>query len=282
MKTDLSPSPYTAFAPFYDAFTSSSDYEHWTEQVLAAAAPHGLAGDRLLDVACGTGKSFYAVPPPRPRVTGCDGSPEMLAEAARKSPGADLHVCDMRALPALGAFDLVTCFDDSLNYLADGDELLACFRGVAGNLAPRGLFVFDLNTVRTYRTTFARDSVIEAGGAVFAWRGESTEAFAEGDATAAAIEIFAPAGDGLYERVVTRHEQRHHPAGEVAALLEEAGLDARRAPWRARRRAAGRHRRRGQPAEGPVHRETPGRRWRPVRITKTERVLPALSVTKIS
>jgi SAM-dependent methyltransferase len=224
MKTDLSPSPYAAFAPFYDQFTSRSDYEHWTEQVLAVAAPHGLAGDRLLDVACGTGKSFVPFLRRGYDVTGCDGSPEMLAEAARRAPGAPLHECDMRALPALGSFDLVTCFDDSLNYLVDGGELLACFRGVAGNLAPRGLFVFDLNTVRAYRTTFADDSVFEAGDAVFAWRGESSPAFAEGDATAAAIEIFTAARDGLYERVVTRHEQRHHPAEEVAALLEEAGL----------------------------------------------------------
>jgi SAM-dependent methyltransferase len=224
MKTDLSPSPYAAFAPFYDEFTSGSDYEHWTGQVLAVASAHGPAGDRLLDVACGTGKSFVPFLRRGYGVTGCDSSGEMLAEAARKAPGADLHRCDMRALPALGSFDLVTCFDDSLNYLADGGELLACFRGVAANLAARGLFAFDLNTLRAYRTTFARDSVFEAGDVVYAWRGESNPAFAEGDATAATIEIFAPAGDGLYERVVTRHEQRHHPAAEVAALLEEAGL----------------------------------------------------------
>jgi SAM-dependent methyltransferase len=224
IRTDLSSSPYGAFARFYDAFTAASDYEHWTGQVLAAAAPHGPVGDRLLDVACGTGRSFLPFLRRGHRVTGCDGSPEMLAEASLKAPGADLRVCDMRALPELGSFDLVTCFDDSLNYLADGDELLACFRGVADNLAPRGLFAFDLNTLRAYRTTFACDSVTEAGGNVFAWRGESSPDFAEGDATAAAIEIFAPAGDGLYERVVTRHEQRHHPVSEVTALLDEAGL----------------------------------------------------------
>jgi SAM-dependent methyltransferase len=195
MTTDVSPSSYDAFARFYDEFTASSDYEHWTEQVLAAAAPHGPAGERLLDVACGTGKSFMPFLRRGRRVTGCDASPGMLAEASLKAPGVELRVCDMRALPALGAFDLVTCFDD-----------------------------FDLNTLRAYRTTFACDSVTESGGNVFAWRGDSGADFAEGDATGATIEIFAPAGDGLYERVVTRHEQRHHPARQVAALLEVAGL----------------------------------------------------------
>ena len=225
MTTDVSPSSYDAFARFYDEFTAGSDYEHWTEQVLAAAAPHGPAGDRLLDVACGTGKSFMPFLRRGRHVTGCDASPAMLAEASLKAPGVELRVSDMRALPALGAFDLVTCFDDSLNYLADGDELLACFRGVTDNLAPRGLFAFDLNTLRAYRTTFACDSVTESGGNVFAWRGQSGPDFAEGDAACATIEIFAPAaGEGLYERVVTRHQQRHHPARQVAALLEVAGL----------------------------------------------------------
>jgi SAM-dependent methyltransferase len=224
MSTDLSSSPYGAFAPFYDDFTAESDYDHWTEQVLAVAARHGLAGDRLLDVACGTGKSFLPFARRGYRVTGCDGSPEMLAEASIKAPGAELRLCDMRALPRLGSFDLVTCFDDSLNYLLDGEELLSCFSGVAANLAPDGVLGFDLNTVRAYRTTFARDSVSELDSTVFAWRGESGPEFGEGETTAARIEIFAAAGDGLYERIVTRHEQRHHPAGEVTAVLREAGL----------------------------------------------------------
>src|SRR3954451_8287065 len=119
MATDISPSPYGAFARYYDAFTAATDYERWSEEVLAAAGAHGLEGNRVLDVACGTGKSFMPFVRRGHRLTGCDGSPEMLAEAALKAPEVDLHVCDMRALPALGSFGLVTCFDDSLNYLAD-------------------------------------------------------------------------------------------------------------------------------------------------------------------
>jgi ubiquinone/menaquinone biosynthesis C-methylase UbiE len=58
MTADLSPSDYDAFAPFYDVFTAASDYDGWAEETLGAAARHGLAGDALLDLACGTGKSF--------------------------------------------------------------------------------------------------------------------------------------------------------------------------------------------------------------------------------
>ena len=148
----------------------------------------------------------------------------MLAEAAIKAPGTRLVPADLRRLPALGRFDLVTCVDDSLNYLRDGDELALAFGGMAANLAPHGVLVFDLNTLRAYRSTFACDSVTEADGTVFAWRGESTPEAPEGCHAAAVIEIFTPRDDGAYERIATRHEQRHFPRVEVVELLAAAGL----------------------------------------------------------
>jgi ubiquinone/menaquinone biosynthesis C-methylase UbiE len=54
----LSSSEYDAFAPYYDAFTADSDYESWTLHVLELLRDHGLRGHALLDLACGSGKSF--------------------------------------------------------------------------------------------------------------------------------------------------------------------------------------------------------------------------------
>ena len=230
MTTDLNRShaarEYDLFAPHYDAFTAASDYDDWTEQVLALARRHGLEGEAALDLACGTGNSFLPLLRRGFAVTACDISPAMLAEAAIKAPEARLVQADVRALPELGSFDLVTCVDDSLNYLLGRDELLAAFRGVAANLAPHGVVVFDLNSLRTYRETFARDSVTETGGTVFAWRGEAGGDESEGCEAAAVVEVFAAAGDdGLYERVTTRHEQRHFPRAEVVEALGAAGLE---------------------------------------------------------
>jgi SAM-dependent methyltransferase len=224
MTADLNPSAYDTFAPFYDAFTAASDYENWTKQVLGVAARHGVIGETLLDLACGTGKSFLPFMRRGFRVTACDSSRAMLAEAAVKAPSVELVHCDMRELPQLGSFDLVTCFDDSLNYLLDRGELLRCFRGIAANLAPDGLALFDLNTLRAYRTTFACDSVTEHDGTVFAWRGESTPDVAPGGSAASQIDIFTATGDGLYGRATTRHEQRHFPRDDVVELLRGAGL----------------------------------------------------------
>jgi 2-polyprenyl-3-methyl-5-hydroxy-6-metoxy-1,4-benzoquinol methylase len=127
--TVLRPDPardaYVPLAPVYDLFTAHHRHDVWLDRLEALARRHGLAGRRVLDVGCGTGKSFLPLLRAGYAVTGCDISGAMLARAAPKAPGAALHEADMRALPELGAFDLVTCLDDALNHLLTHDELIA-------------------------------------------------------------------------------------------------------------------------------------------------------------
>ena len=216
--------PYESFAPFYDSFTAGSDYELWTSHVLDLAYRHGLTGTRLLDVACGTGKSLVPFLGRGFETTGADASPAMLAEAARKTADAVLVEADMRTLPVLGRFDLVVCFDDALNHLLDEADLTAALRSMAANLAPAGLLMFDMNTLLAYRSTFAVDRVFESEGITFAWRGESRADAPAGCYAAASIDCFVPGTDGCYRRTTSRHEQRHFAPHRVTALLARAGL----------------------------------------------------------
>jgi SAM-dependent methyltransferase len=216
---------YEVFAPFYDAFTAGSDYDAWTTRVLELASHYGLGGRRHLDAACGTGKSFMPLLERGFEVTATDASPAMLAEAARKAPAVPLVEADVRALPRLGAFDLVTCFDDSLNHLLEESDLAAALASLARNLAADdGLLLFDLNTLLAYRTTFALDSVAERDGAVFAWRGGSSPDAAPGCLASARIDVFA-GRDGCWERHAVAFEQRHFPPHRVTALMAAAGLE---------------------------------------------------------
>jgi SAM-dependent methyltransferase len=216
---------YDAFAPFYDAFTSESDYEAWGRETLAHARRHGLRGERLLDLACGTGMSFVPFLARGFDVTACDFSAAMLAEAARRAPAAHLVHADIRAMPDLGRFDLVTSFDDALNYLLSEDELAAAFEGMARSLAPDGVAIFDLNSLLAYRTTFAVDSVTLHGDLVFAWRGCGSPDAPPGSEAVAELDVFEPAEAGLWSRARVTHHQRHFERERVEALLRSAGLD---------------------------------------------------------
>ena len=215
---------YDAFAPYYDAFTSESDYDAWGRETLAHARLHGLRGERLLDLACGTGLSFMPFLARGFSVTACDFSTAMLAEAARRAPAARVVHADIRALPDLGRFDLVTCFDDALNYLLSEDELEAAFEGMERSLAPGGVAIFDLNSLLAYRTTFAVDSVREDGDLVFAWRGRCPPDAPPGCEALAELDVFEPADAGLWSRARVTHRQRHFEPERVEALLARAGL----------------------------------------------------------
>jgi 2-polyprenyl-3-methyl-5-hydroxy-6-metoxy-1,4-benzoquinol methylase len=214
---------YAVLAPAYDTLTEGYDYDRWLAEIERVASAHGLTGRRVLDVACGTGKSFLPLLRAGYSVTGCDISPAMLERAAAKAPDVPLHEADMRALPAFGAFDLVTCLDDALNHLLTPDELLAALRGIRRNLAPGGVAVWDTNTLSTYATMFTETHVIAAGETFVVWEGRAEQA-AAGMRVEALVHVFGKRSDGAWHRSASRQEQRHWPAEEIAAAAAAAGL----------------------------------------------------------
>jgi SAM-dependent methyltransferase len=216
---------YDDLAPDYDLLTAEYPYERWLAALESLARAHGLRGHDLLDVACGTGKSFLPLLARGWQVVGCDISPAMLALAAAKAPQARLLQADMRALGRLGEFDLVTCLDDALNYLLEPRELEAALTGIRANLRPRGVAIWDLNTLAQYRASFARDHTTDRDGVFLAWRGETAPALEPGGPAQATVDVFAPAGGGLWQRRSSVHRQRHWPESVVRAVTARAGLE---------------------------------------------------------
>jgi SAM-dependent methyltransferase len=218
---------YELLAPFYDRYTHGYGHEQWLGNIEAIALEHGLRGSRLLDVGCGTGKSFLPMLARGYEVTACDISPAMV-ERAREAAGgsADVLVADARDLPVLGRFDLVTSLDDALNYVLTDEELGMAFASAARNLRPGGLFVFDLNSLHTYRHYFARDMALEVDGAFFCWRGEGDAADTRpGAISSSVVEVFATDDGECWRRYSSRHVQRHHPPELVERLLGAAGFE---------------------------------------------------------
>jgi SAM-dependent methyltransferase len=216
---------YDAFAPHYDDFTAHHDYETWTTTLEGLARECGLRGRRLLDVACGTGKSFLPYLDRGYEVCGCDISPAMLeAASAKAGDRARLEVCDMRDLPRLGSFDFVCCIDDAVNYLLAYDELVAAFTGFARNLAPGGVVLFDVNSVATYRTFFGSMTVLMSDDRVLVWDGHASESFGAGDLAQSTLEALNRRDDGTWWRERCVHHQRHHAHATVQSALRRAGL----------------------------------------------------------
>ena len=219
-QTSSSKETYDAFAATYDDFNHRYMYERWTGKLLERAEAAGLDGNRLLDVGCGTGLSFVSMLGRGFDVCGCDISPAMLAQAARRAgDSVSLTVADMRALPRLGEFDLVWAVNDAVNYLLDAAELQAALSGMRRNLAPGGIVLFDVNTLAAYRTFFDEVVVVERDGKRMVWRGMGSA----GDGEAGAIFEARFEGEGAGVEPHT-HRQRHFTEAEVRGAIEAAGL----------------------------------------------------------
>ena len=219
---DAARQTYEALAPSYDAFTLGYGYQYetWTATLLARAEREGLHGERLLDVACGTGFSFIPMLERGWQVTGCDVSPAMV-ESARAKVGdrAELLVADMRELPDLGEFGLIWSINSAMNYLLSPDELAATLAGMRRNLAPQGLVLFDLLSLNTAKTFFTGQFPVERDGKKFLWKG----------ALPADEVVVGAVGGGRLEEEgrsnpAARHRMRHFGEAEVLAAIEAAGL----------------------------------------------------------
>jgi len=223
---------YEAMAPVYDDFTAHHDYDAWLADLVVLLERNGLRGRRLLDVGCGTGKSFLPMLQKGWEVTGTDLSPAMLELAREKAgEGARLEVADMRELPVFGEFDVVWALDDAINYMLSDDELVQAMEGMRGNLAPGGLVLFDVNALTAYRTFFAETSVVDRGGHRLIWRGLSPAGVAPGSICESRLEI-APGDvdvdvDAIEpgELPSLTHRQRHFPEADVLAAFERAGME---------------------------------------------------------
>jgi SAM-dependent methyltransferase len=217
---------YDELADAYDVLTTDYCHDRWLEKIEQLALAHGLRGRRVLDMACGTGKSFLPLTGRGYDVTACDISPRMVEIARAKAPGIDIVVGDMRALEKLGQFDLITCLDDAVNYLLTREDLEGFFHSVARNLAPDGLVVFDVNSLRLYREGFAQDWLIDHPEAFIAWTAPEAGRTGSGDRIAATVHVFSPDGSRWVRRQ-SRHEQRHWPQGRIASTAETASLSIR-------------------------------------------------------
>jgi SAM-dependent methyltransferase len=214
---------YATLAPYYDAFTRNYQHDVWLERLEALAREHGLVGRRVLDVACGTGKSLVPLVRRGYHGTGCDLSADMLDHARRALPDARLHRADMRTLPrSIGVFDWLTCLDDALNYLLDDDDLARALVSMAGLLRSGGLLTFDLNSLSAHRDGFAATWVVEQPGLFLCWEGRGCGPL-PGEPGSADISIFERT-NGSWDRHASRHDQRWWSKDDVQRACGAAGL----------------------------------------------------------
>ena len=202
---------YERYAAFYDIVMD--DPGPRAARVNASIDRYRPEAAALLELACGTG-SILARLATGAQLTGLDRSPEMLAMAAAKVPGAQLVEGDMSSFDLGRRFDVIVCVFDSVNHLLEVGSWASLFACVHAHLAEDGLFVLDVNTVGELHRL-----------------GDEPPWVYDFDGGTAVIDVtFAldPGGLGvtdwdirIFERITdTRFELHHERIGELALPLE--------------------------------------------------------------
>lgn len=148
---------YTEFAKFYDDLFDATLYDRWAHFVVnkTKGIQKQPSEIKILDLACGTGRLAVKLAQKGFQVTGADLSEDMLTIAEQRAREASVDVpfiqTDMRNLDGLDQYDLICCFDDSLNYLIDQNDLETTFKAVYDHLNSDGQFLFDV--ISPYQAT---------------------------------------------------------------------------------------------------------------------------------
>ena len=146
---------YTGFAEVYDTFMDNVDYKQWTDYLIALLQEYGIKDKLVLDLGCGTGNVTEYLAKAGYNMIGIDMSEDMLniAMQKREKSGHDILYLlqDMREFELYGTVKAIVSICDSINYITEEEDLLEVFRLVNNYLDPRGVFIFDFNTVYKYR-----------------------------------------------------------------------------------------------------------------------------------
>lgn len=136
-------SSYNSFAPYYDLVMGDRTNEALLLRRLIRQ--HAPRAKTLLELGCGTG-SLVRVLSRSYACLGVDRSPQMVAKARRKVPGARFAVGDITSFRQAEQFDVVICAFDTLNHVLSYRQWQAVFQVAQRHLNPGGVFIFDINT----------------------------------------------------------------------------------------------------------------------------------------
>lgn len=156
------------------------DTPHWYDIVFDAGTrteadfleavqrKHGVAGRRVLEPACGSGRLVLELARRGRAVTGFDLSRPMLdfarARLARARRKATLLEADMTSFRLPGRFELAHCLVSTFKYLLDERSAAAHLACVARALVPGGIYVLGFHLADYGSRSFSRERWVERRG----------------------------------------------------------------------------------------------------------------------
>ena len=135
----------------YDAIASTYNWEKlgssisdiWIELLDKFILPYIPEKAYILDLGCGQGELAQKLLNKKYKVTGVDGSEEMLNYARENAPGGEFILDDLRSFQVTNTFHSVIAAGNIPSHILSLEELTSVFHNVYNSLQKSGWFSFD-------------------------------------------------------------------------------------------------------------------------------------------
>jgi 2-polyprenyl-3-methyl-5-hydroxy-6-metoxy-1,4-benzoquinol methylase len=213
----------TAFADTADmAWTDRTEKE--VERAMRMLRPEG--GERVLDLACGSGRHSLELVRQGFEVVGADISPELLEIARRDAERDGLEAAfveaDLRDLEFDAEFDIVLSLNDgAIGYLETEAENLRTFEVISRSLKPGGKHLMQLPNILYAREHLPQKSWISGSSMIelVEHRWNKSDKYMEG----AMIPIRF--GEMLDELKPIEFRQRLYTVEELTEIMSSVGME---------------------------------------------------------
>jgi len=146
---------YSVFAEYYDRYMSHVNYQGWVNFILKQySKTFRKRPQKILELACGTANIACLLVKKGLNVDAVDLSGEMLNIAAQKPNKPVLYQADILSKTFPKTYDLILLLFDSLNYFLKNRQVLKTLKNAYESLQKRGLFIFDITTLKNCEENF--------------------------------------------------------------------------------------------------------------------------------
>ena len=219
---------YTSFASVYDTFMDNIPYKEWAEYLVGLLKEYGIHDGLVLDLGCGTGNMTELLATSGYDMIGIDNAEDMLEIAMGKREESAYDILyllqDMREFELYGTVGAIVSICDSINYITEEEELLEVFRLVNNYLDPKGIFIFDFNTVYKYSEVLGNQTIAEdRDECSFIWDNYYYE---DEQINEYELSLFIKETDSdLYQKYQETHFQKAYDLETIKGLIERSGLE---------------------------------------------------------
>lgn len=214
---------YDFLSEWFEILNDDCDYALWSQYFIERLEKLN-AGQKGMELGCGSGAFCRALTKRGYEMTGADLSIPMLSKGAQfaKSEGLNIRFvqADAGKFKTPEKYDFILSPNDCYNYIPQS-KLPAAFRCAFAALKKGGIFWFDLSSAYKLRTKVANTVSADDREEITYLAFNSLK----GDRVEMDVTLFVKGEDGRFTRFDETHTQYIHETDTVAGALEKAGFE---------------------------------------------------------